>query len=341
VTRRAALVLAGAGLAAALLSGCGKAPELPPAQPLGVSLRQLAGVPGLAPGPHAVARGATVEWAAGGRRLRARALVPDGAGPVPLVLFSHGFASGPDQYDAVAAHWASHGYAVVLPQHADGGGMPRGIWASLRHGSLGLVARRVADLRLLLDHPELLDALAPGLAARVDRDRIAAAGHSFGAFTAQQFGGAVAADPDSGERVAARDPRVRAVVALSPPGEMFEVINRRSWLEFDAPMLATTGTWDVDGRFHTDWRQHRLSWETALPGRNWLLVVEGADHYLGNLICRLDRDRPPQPDALRLVNAVTTAFLDAHLRGDAAAREFLDSGALAQLSGGFAALSKR
>lgn len=338
MTRFAALLLA-ATLAA--LAACAADAPLPPAKPLAAQAAQLAQIPNIAPGAWAVRKGTPVEWRAGDAVLRVRAVVPEGAGPFPLVVFSHGFASDVDKYDALFEHWASHGYAIVAPYHLDGGGSVRAIFSSMRHGSEGLIWSRVAHVRAVLDHLDALDAVWPGLAARIDRHRIAVAGHSFGAFTAQQFGGAAAVDPASGARIEGRDARVRAVLALSPPGEMFDVINAQSWLAMDAPMLATTGTWDVDHRFVTDWRQHRLSYETARPGRNWLLVTEGADHYLGNLICRPERKAPPQHDALRMVNAMAVTFLDAHLKGEPTARAFLDGTALADLTSGFSQLSHR
>lgn len=330
-------------LAASLVIAAPLAPaaDAPPARPLAASAEQLAKIPNLANGPYAVKAGAPVEWKVAGETLRVRVVAPEGPGPFPLVVFSHGFASDVDKYDPLLTHWASHGYVTIAPYHLDGGGTVRGIFNSMRYGSAGLIAARVSDLKKILDHLGELDALEPGLAARIDRTRIAAAGHSFGAFTAQQFGGAVAIDPKTGERTEGYDARVKAVVSVSPPGEMFKVINAKSWLEMKAPMLITTGTADTDGRFVTDWHQHELSYESAPAGRNWVLVNEGADHYLGNLICRPERDGPPQTDALRMVNAMAVTFLDAFVKDDAAARAFLDERPLAGLTGGFATLSHR
>jgi predicted dienelactone hydrolase len=336
--RSRVLLLLAAG---AWLAGCGAAPELPPAAPLRAGNEQLAQIPGLAAGPYPVQTHGPAGITVADRSLRVRAVAPEGDGPFPLVVFSHGFAADIDAYDAVLAHWASHGYLSLAVYHLDGGGTARAIFNSLRKGNLGLIAARVDDLHAVLDAGAALDALAPGLSSRIDYGRIAAAGHSFGAFSAQQLGGAVAIDPDSGERVAGADPRIRAVVAISPPGEMFGVINDRSWTTMAVPMLATTGTWDVDGRFVTEWRQHALSFDTAPAGRNWLLVVEGADHYLGNLICRPKRKVAPQHDALRMVNATTLGFLDAWLRDAAPAQHLLTERPLSTLTGGFATLEYR
>ena len=332
-------------LAGLLLTACGKTVELPPAQPLQASAEQLAQIPGIASGPLAVSKSETLDWRVGGQTLRLRVVQPSlhsgGDGPFPLVLFSHGFASDIDQYDAVLAHWASHGYISIAPYHRDGGGSLRAIFNSIVIGKAGLIDGRVADIELLLENLDALDAVLPGLAQRMDRTRIAVAGHSFGAFTAQQFAGARAIDPEDGSQITASEHGVRAVIALSPPGEMFGLINQQSWRSMHKPMLATTGTWDVDGRFVTDWRQHRLSFESAQPGNNWLLVIQGADHYLGNLICRTERDAEPQPDALRMVNAASLNFLNAQLRDDAAAAALLNRDYFGGPTGGFAHLELR
>jgi len=86
---------------------------------------------------------------------------------------------------------------------------------------------------------------------------------------------------------------------------------------------------------------HLLSWETAIPGDKYALVTEGADHYLGNLICRPQREAPPQEDALRMLQIATTAFLDAYLKGDRAGATFLRGDRLRTSTGGFSRLSVR
>ena len=322
------------------LLACSTAPDLPAAKPLNASPEQLAQLPALSPGEHPVTR-RNLSWTVNEQTLQLRIVAPDTEQRAPLLLFSHGFASDIDQYDALLTHWASHGYVSIAVRHPDAGSTFNAIWTSLRMGNEALVAARVAQLRTLLDHLPALETVAPGLTARIDESRIAATGHSFGAFTAQQLGGAAAINLETGSRVEGRDPRVQAVVAISPPGEMFEIINAQSWRQMDAPMLATTGTWDVDGRFVTQWRQHALSFETAPAGDKHLLVIEGADHYLGNLICRLDRDASPQTDALSMVRVSTTAFLNAQLRGDTAPWRELGDGELSGLTEHFARLEHR
>lgn len=251
-----------------------------------------------------------------------RALYPEAQGHFPVVVFSHGNWSDHYQYDRLVAHWASWGYVVVLPYHLDGGGMLRGIFNALRYGQLGLINSRHQDIRWLLDHLGDLQQRLPRL-TRIDTERIAVAGHSFGAYSAQQMIGAGAFDEDTERYHYGRDVRVKAVVAVSPPGPMFTTINERSWEKVDQPMLVTTGTLDTNERFWPDWRQHLLSFETAQAGKNWALVVQGADHYLGNLICRPEREQASQIEALNIINAVSVAFLDWHLKADIRAQALL------------------
>ena len=86
---------------------------------------------------------------------------------------------------------------------------------------------------------------------------------------------------------------------------------------------------------------HLMSFENAQPGSQYALVVEGADHYLGNLICRPELETPPQQDALDMVNTAVIAFLDAYVREEPAALAFLRSSQMADITGSFATIERR
>ncbi len=122
---------------ALLLTACGDDQPLPPARPLTATAEQLAAIPGRKAGPHEVAIDA-LDWSVDGDTLKVRVVRPVGAGPFPLIVFSHGFASDVDEYDALLHHWASHGYLSIAPFHADGGGTLSAILASIRLGKGGL-----------------------------------------------------------------------------------------------------------------------------------------------------------------------------------------------------------
>ena len=346
-TGRGGWLGAGCGLLLLLL-GCAEELPRPPAASLAAADEALSQLHkwGAGPWPVAEARDLRIEHPKRDAELRFHAyypLVADAAAePLPVLLFSHGNWSNNDKYDNLIRHWVSHGYAALAPLHLDAdGGIASSIIDLIRYGRLGIIQARVDDLAALLDALPRIEAQLPDLAGRLDGRRIAATGHSFGAFNAQQLGGASAFDADSRTWAPARDERIKAVVAISPPGVMPEEIAEGSWRGMDAPTLMTTGTWDANAAFWPDWRMHKLSFETAVPGHQYALVVQGADHYLGNLICRPELEGPPQRDALAMVNTAAVAFLDAYLKDSAPALAFLQSPQFEEITQGFAVLERR
>lgn len=334
----------GTALVLLLLQACGgEEVVLPEVQPLQASAEQLQQLGPVEAGPYEVVtqRDIVFQPQAEQRELALSVFYPAAEERFPLLLFSHGNWSTRDDYDNVIKHWVSHGYVVIAPDHLDCCGMMSGIINSVRYGQVGLIEARTDDFTVLLDNLDALQQQLPALATRIDSSRVAATGHSFGAFSAQQTIGARAYDPDAEAFRSYRDERIQAVVAISPPGPMFDNITDKSWQEVDQPMLVTTGTWDSNAQFWPDWRAHKMSFDTATAGQNYALIVQGADHYLGNLICRLDRENEPQYDALKMVNAVTTRFLNAYLKDDQEALAFIQSNAARQLTGQFAVIEKR
>ena len=331
-----------------LLVACGEDLPRPPVAPLTAAEPELQTLYKWGVGPHSVSGGQELNLAHPVRdeTLRLLAWYPgSGEGDTsppqgwPLLLFSHGNFSAPDKYDPLIEHWVSHGYAVLAPFHKDAGGSYLASTIDMvRYGNLGLIQARVQDLVALLDG---LEEIEQQTGLRFNREQIAATGHSFGAFNAQQLGGAAAYNTDADSYERELDRRVRAVVAVSPPGPMFDEINDRSWLEQQTPTLMTTGTWDTNPMFWPDWRLHKMSFDTARAGDQFALVVQGADHYLGNLICRPELEEAPQHDALAMVNTAVIAFLDAYVMAEPAAMDFLRSGELDRVSARFAQLESR
>ena len=234
-----------------LLSGCGEEPVLPPAEPLQVTREVIERLYGVLPGPHKVVseRGLTLPESGERREITFNLYYPEEGEGYPLLLFSHGNWSNRDSYDRVIEHWVSHGYTVIAPDHLDCCSMASGIIASLRHGQYGLIEARTIDLGALLSALPEIETLSANFSGKYDPARLAMTGHSFGAFSAQQFGGAAAFDPDRDAYFDAFDPRVKAILALSPPGPMFDTITEDSWNKLRLPTLATTGTRDVQKGF--------------------------------------------------------------------------------------------
>jgi predicted dienelactone hydrolase len=114
-----------------------------------------------------------------GHDLQVRVSAPTTGRGLPVVVFSHGMTLSMDSYAPLADFWAARGFVVIQPTHLDSLGLapddPR----------VPLFWRiRTEDLTGILDQLDAIEAEVPGLAGRVDHDRIAAAGHSWGAQTA-------------------------------------------------------------------------------------------------------------------------------------------------------------
>jgi len=137
--------------------------------------------------------------------------------PVAVVVFSHGIGGSRRGYSYLGEYFASHGIASLHLQHV---GSDRSLW---RGNPFFLVGRlqeaaqerealaRVKDLSFALDRLLAHDEFG----ARVDRARIAAAGHSYGANTAMLAAGA-SLERD-GRRIDLRDARIKVAVLLSAP----------------------------------------------------------------------------------------------------------------------------
>lgn len=325
-----------------LLCACGDDPVLPPAKALAVGIEVVEQLHGAGPGPYSVVVHKNLKIAApDGELLESSLYYPAEGTRHPLLLFSHGNWSDRFSYDRIIDHWVSHGYVVIATDHSDCCSPVKGIFNSLRYGQLGLINRRVNDLKLMLASVTMLESQIPAFSGKTDTSKVAATGHSFGAFSAQQLGGASALDPDTGQYDYHRNLSISAVVALNPPGPMFDTITADSWRGMTTPTLVTTGTWDVQKGFWEDWKLHLMSWENSPAGNKFALVIDGADHYLGNLICRTEREHAPQEDALRIVQLATTAFLDSQLKHNDSAGKIFNDNSLAQKTQGFAKILRR
>jgi predicted dienelactone hydrolase len=142
-----------------------------------------------------------------GEDLQVRVSAPVTGGDLPVLVFSHGYGWSMNGYAPLADHWAAQGFMVIQPTHLDSRTLaippedprfPR-IWRF-----------RVADLKRVLDELDVLETSVPGLAGRVDHDRIAVAGHSWGAQTASTLLGARVLDADGVPGEDLSDPRVKA-----------------------------------------------------------------------------------------------------------------------------------
>ncbi len=151
-----------------------------------------------------------------GDDLRVRGSAPVTGHDLSITLFAHGFGSNPDGYAPLTDYWAAHGFVVIQATHPD----PRRLNLAADDPRKPRLWRfRVADMKRVLDDLDVLEAAVPGLAGRVDRGRVAAAGHSFGGQTAAILLGLRVPDPRTGAAEDRSDPRVTAGILLATAGK--------------------------------------------------------------------------------------------------------------------------
>jgi predicted dienelactone hydrolase len=268
-----------------------------------------------------------VEDAGRKRQIPLRVYSPRGESPSPVVLFSHGLGGSREGSAYLGRHWALRGYVAVFLQHP---GSDTSVWRDVPVGRrLGAMEGAASGQNFLLrvkDVPAVLDQLQSWnatsghtLAGRLDLGRVGMSGHSFGAVTTQ----AVSGQAFTGGRSFA-DPRIRAALAMSPSAPRRGGDPAAAFGGLALPWLLMTGTRDV-APIGGQTLESRLAVYPALPpGRKYELVLEGAEHSAFTDRALPGDSAPRNPNHHRAILALSTAFWDAYLRGDEAARQWLD-----------------
>jgi predicted dienelactone hydrolase len=269
----------------------------------------------------------TVHDATRSRDIPVRVYLPASRAAAPVVLFSHGLGGSREGSAFLGTHWAARGYVAVFLQHP---GSDVDVWrgkpvaqrmAALKQAAnLKNLLLRVKDVQAVLDQLERWNhAAGHALSGRLDMARIGMSGHSFGAVTTEFV---------SGERVplegtSLADPRIRAAVIFSPSTPRAED-PKRAFGSVKIPWMLMTGTEDIAAIGDAGMASRLGVFPALPPGGKYELVLYKAEHSAFT-----DRPLPGDkesrnPNHHRVILALSTAFWDAWLRGDAAARAWLD-----------------
>jgi predicted dienelactone hydrolase len=260
------------------------------------------------------------------REVPIRVYLPDTKKPAPVVLFSHGLGGSRDNNPYLGNHWAGRGYVVVFVQHL---GSDEGVWKEERMGNVMSAMRSAASAEAFMDRvkdiPFVIDSLSKwngekghDLFGRMDLDHIGMSGHSFGAVTTQ----AMAGQSFIGGKISYLEKRIDAAVMMSPSlpkrGDADKAFG-----SITMPCLLLTGTKD-DSPIGDSSPEDRLKVFPALTAAPaWQVVFDGATHMdFGQ------REKGLKKGVLSryhtAILALTTAFWDAHLKGDKAAKSWLN-----------------
>ncbi|MFD5801289.1 alpha/beta hydrolase family protein [Streptomyces sp. NPDC127020] len=267
--------------------------------------------------------------------LQVRVSAPVTGSELPVVLLSHGqgrsnHLSSLNGYAPLAHYWAAHGFVVIQPTHLSSRSL------GLDPGTPGAPMfwrSRAEDMTHVLDRLDVLEEAVPQLAGRLDRDRVAVAGHSMGGHTASLLLGARLTDPDDGTEVDLTEPRIKAGVLLAAPGRGGDALS--GWAAANLPFLLTTDfstmttpalvvAGDKDDSPHLtvggpEWHADPY---TLAPGPKSLLTLFEAEHGLGGIAgYDVAETTDENPGRVAAVQRLTWAYLRGALyAGDTAWR---------------------
>ncbi|WMS45263.1 dienelactone hydrolase (plasmid) [Acuticoccus sp. MNP-M23] len=251
----------------------------------------------------------------GRQPLELRLTAPAAKRDLPIVILSHGFGPSKyipskDGYAPLAQFWAERGVAVIQPTHASS--RVGGLDPDLPNGPF-FWRERVAEVRIVLDQLAEVERQAPAVAGRLDHERIAVAGHSFGGFTCSLLLGARLQDEDFS------DPRVRAGILLASPGRGGEDLtpeNAARFPFFDVDFRSISTPTLVVCRADDDphFTPRGPGWHADpfhdAPGAEALLTINGVGHGLGGISGWDARETEAEdPDALEATRRLTLAWL--------------------------------
>jgi predicted dienelactone hydrolase len=354
-------------------AACSSTPNQPATAPTTLTIGSYSADMG--PSPVGVIPAATLHDAQRNKDVEVSIEYPTRGSSFPVIIFSHGYGSSDHGYEPLISYWTSNGYVCIRPSHADAGllrespptATPRPsaaqerrrgtqqpqitpipqrnpmeeIWDREREPQW---QNRVADVKLVLDSLDDLERRFPELQSKMDHGKIGVGGHSYGAFTALLIAGMNGSFADS---------RIRAVVAMSPPGPSpNRAITAQSFATVKIPIMFMTGTNDRGANESEDANWRKQAFDDSPAGDKYFVLIDGARHssFTGQVgfFDSTPMSNYPQPSnnpygqqqlppqqqrgamvfgndrrVFQIVKITSLAFWDAYLKNESSARDLL------------------
>lgn len=276
-------------------------------------------------------------------------------GNIPVVVFSHGLSSRPEDYSKGLNHLASYGYLVAAPQHIGSDliylkemfeGYHKNIFAENEF------IDRPKDISFVIDELERRN--KSEFQGKLNLKNVGITGHSFGGYTALAIAGATidfdylqkaCETPYAGlnlslllecralelprENYQFRDPRVTAVLAGNPVNRF--IFGEKGISKISIPVLMASGSNDPAAP---------PVFEQALPftwlntPNKYLALIEGQAHVNFNEIdggiktalnSAVSLSLPSQDLIQAYIDSISVAFFEVHLNNNKDYRPYLQS----------------
>jgi predicted dienelactone hydrolase len=200
------------------------------------------------------------------------------------------------------------GYVAVFLQHP---GSDSSVWRDVpprqRRSAMEQAAGsrnfllRVKDVKAVLDQlARWNEEAGHSLSGRLDLRHVGMSGHSFA------------------------DPRIKAAIAMSPSRPRRGGDAAEAFGDVAIPWLLMTGTKDVAPIGGADVESRLAVFPALPPGGKYEVVLDGAEHSAFSDRALPGDTAPRNPNHHRVILALSTAFWDAWLWEDPAARHWLD-----------------
>ncbi|MER7722382.1 chlorophyllase [Streptomyces sp. NPDC096323] len=267
--------------------------------------------------------------------LQVKVTAPLSGQNLPVIVFSHGNAWSLDGYEPLVDRWAAAGFIVVQPTHLDS--RRNGIeWDDPRFATIWRV--RIADLHAVLDGLGDILRQAGGLETRVDHERIAIVGHSWGAQTAGAILGARVLDTDgvSGEDFSHSAVTAGALIAATGTGDTLTsfAAEHLPFMRPDYSTMTTPTLVVAGGKDQSQLSTRGPEWFTDAyhlsPSPKSLLAIAEGEHTLGGLAGeRVAETTDEDPVRVALVADTISAYLHDAFKLDDATWTALNNAAAA------------
>jgi dienelactone hydrolase len=199
---------------------------------------------------------------------------------VPMVVLVHGLGGSRSSYVYLSRFWAAHGFAVLQVQHV---GSDERAWYGNLFGLIGRLQHSVREQEVIARMHDLrfaLDRLLAMPELPIDVNRIAMAGHSFGALTSLMAAGA-RIDRET-QSLQFRDNRIGAIALMGAPFFTGEKDQPGIVAHIKVPSLHITAKGDsleLPGYFSS--LKDRLMLHASVgSSQKGLVVFKGGDHTI-------------------------------------------------------------
>lgn len=255
--------------------------------------------------------------------LQMRISAPTTGHELPIILLSHGHGnsnnlSSLNGYAPLANFYAAHGFVVIQPTHLSSKTLAGIVDPNDPEAPL-FWRSRAEDMKRILDGFDLIESSVPELKGRMDRNRVAAVGHSLGGHTVGLLAGMRVTNPNNGKEVNLSEPRIKAAVLMGAPGggdglapkmaKLIPVFKTTNFTEMKMPALVVAGDKDKNPDFsdRDGWRAEAYF---LSPGPKCLLTIFDGEHILGGISGYDAAETTDEsPERVALVQQLTWAYL--------------------------------